>query len=143
LQLTRVGTDDTSIAEWSIEESTHDGWEQDVRKLQEFVNESKGEPLDVVRAIRPAIEGYLRSTCKGFFAGTEWLGEFIEKIRNAADHDPASTYKPLLEDIEDINDYSKRYHHRDGTTGSESIDDAELGAFAERTLDLVGAPPRT
>jgi len=144
LQLARVGSDETVVAKWDIEDTALSSWDQDVRTLQEFVNESQGNPRDVVRAIRPMLEGYLRSTCIGSFSDGEWLGDFICKIRNADEDDPASNFQPILNEIEDINDYSKRFHHNNNSAAdNEPLDDNELRAYAQRTLNLVGAPPRT
>jgi wobble nucleotide-excising tRNase len=142
LQLTRVGGDETTISEWDITTDSHTTWEKDVRTLQGYVNESEGDALDVVRAIRPTLEGYLRSACKGSFLESDWLGDFISKIRNADEDDPASNFRSMLDEIEDINDYSKRYHHsKDSTAGNDPIDDNELRAFAQRALKVVGTPP--
>jgi hypothetical protein len=44
--------------------------------------------------------------------------------------------------LEDINDFSKKYHHQQNPLGvagadAEPIDDGELRAFVKRTLALV------
>ena len=111
LQFARVGMDQNLVAEWDISEATLSAYDRDYRTLQGFVNESTGEPRDVVRVIRPLLEAYLRFVCRGSFPNGEWLGDFVARIRTADDADPASNFRPLLDEIEDINDFSKRYHH--------------------------------
>lgn len=51
--------------------------------------------------------------------------------------------KPILEELEDVNDYSKRFHHETnhGAADGEPIDAGELNAYAGRALAIVGAPP--
>ena len=48
--------------------------------------------------------------------------------------------KSIVEEISDVNDYSKNYHHKQNPTGAdtEPIDDGELQAYVKRTLSLVG-----
>ncbi len=141
LQFARVGPDETVVAEWDITDATRGSYQKDYFFLQGFLSENNGEPLAVARAIRPMLEGYLRIVCPGVFPKHEWLGGFIEIIRNADTGDPAYVFHSQLEELEDINDFSKRYHHKkDSTEDAEPIDDGELRAFVERTLDFVSAP---
>ena len=75
----------------------------------------------------------------GSFGESEWLGDFIQKIRDADSDDQLSGAQGILEDLEDINDYSKKYHHQQNPSAdSETINDGELKQFVLRTLDLVG-----
>jgi hypothetical protein len=81
----------------------------------------------------------LRSTYHGNFAEKEWLGEMIGRIRDVAAGSPLNSAKPMLSDIESLNDFTKRYHHDDNSPkqGAEPIQDAELQAFAKLTLKLT------
>lgn len=140
LQLSRVGIWSTTITEWDIEESTRGDYQRDQTALQAFSNEGVGEPIDIVRKIRPVMEGYLRHHFPGCFRDDQWLGDFIEVIRTAETANPASALLPQLEEIEDINEYSKRYHHPQDQAGDvEPINDGELTNFVRRVLRLVGA----
>ncbi len=81
----------------------------------------------------------LRSHFPGHFQQNEWLGDFISKIRSA---DPSSGLSHAQADlgvIENINDYSKKYHHNQNpNANSEPINLDELHGFVKRTLRLVG-----
>ena len=45
----------------------------------------------------------------------------------------------LAEDLEDLNEYTKRYHHGENpNAATESIDDIELSNYVKRTLKIVG-----
>jgi len=73
------------------------------------------------------------------FPSNEWLGEFIGKIRNASDTDPLAAAKCILERVEIINEYSKRYHHSSNPSAdTEIVDETELATYAGMTLDVVG-----
>jgi wobble nucleotide-excising tRNase len=93
--------------------------------------------VDIVRKIRPVLEGYLRYRFPHQFPDNEWLGDMIKRIRDSTGQHPMSA---ALAELESINDYSKKYHHdtNPGKADSEQINDGELQAYAKRTLKIVG-----
>lgn len=138
LQLYSTG-DNTVIGEWDIEAETQSTYRKNYSVLLDFYRERKGELLDVARSIRPFLEGLLRSHFPGHFKESEWLGDFITKIRNATNTGGLSHAKADLAEIEAINDYSKKYHHEQNpNANSESVSEDELHGFVKRTLRLVG-----
>ncbi len=138
LQICRTG-DNTIIGEWDIEAETQSTYIKDYSSLLDFYRNRKGTPLDVARAIRPFIEGMLRAHFPGHFQPTEWLGDFITKIRSAGDTDGLSHAKVDLPEIEAINDYSKKFHHKQNPNAdAEIISTDELHGYVKRTLRLVG-----
>jgi wobble nucleotide-excising tRNase len=107
--------------------------------LLNFYRNRTGTPLNVVRAIRPFIEGMLRGHFPGHFQAHEWLGDFISKIEKAGDSDGLYHAKEDLREIKSINDYSKIYHHEQNPNAeSEPLSQDELHGFVKRTLRLVG-----
>lgn len=143
LQLARVGPDDTLVAEWDIVEATRTSYHKDYLVLHRYLNEGQGEPRYVARTIRPLLEGYLRTLFPNVFRDNEWLGDFIAKIRNSPEEDNLSNMGPGLDELEDLNDYSKRYHHNTNPGGAETepVDGGELRTYVQRNLDFVSAPP--
>lgn len=138
LQMCRTG-DNTVIGEWDIEAETQSTYLKNYSTLLDFYRERKGTALNVARSIRPFIEGMLRSRFPGHFQPTEWLGDFISKIRNATTTNGLSHAQSDLSEIEAINDYSKRYHHdQNPNADSEPLSEDELHGFVKRTLRLVG-----
>ena len=138
LQMCRT-RDNTLIGEWDIEAETQSTYLKNYSTLLDFYRERKGVSLDVARSIRPFIEGMLRAHFPGHFQPNEWLGDFISKIRNATNTDGLSHAQADLEEIEAINDYSKKYHHHQNPNAdSEPLSDNELHGFVKRTLRLVG-----
>jgi wobble nucleotide-excising tRNase len=138
LQMCR-SCDNTIIGEWDIDSETQSTYMKNYSVLLDFYRNRKGAPLEIARSIRPFIEGLYRVRFPGHFKPSEWLGEFIDKIRNVANTDGLSYAKADLAEIEAINDYSRKYHHdQNPNAGSETISDDELHGFVKRTLRLVG-----
>jgi hypothetical protein len=71
------------------------------------------------------------------FKPDEWLGDFIAKIAAAAGTDPLVCLKPQHQELSDINDYSKKYHHPHPLADSEPISDTALQTYVKRTLKVI------
>lgn len=140
LQLARTGQD-TVLREWDIEAETRPAYFHDQAKLKEFADTGQGDRRAVVRCIRPVLEGYMRLRAYPDFKQSEWLGDLIKNIREAAVGTPLAAFQPTLSELEDINDFSKKYHHQDNPIGadSEPIDDGELLTYVKRTLAFVAS----
>jgi wobble nucleotide-excising tRNase len=94
----------------------------------------------VARCIRPVLEGYLRVRFPREFGPREQLGHFTRKIGEAEQGDALYSLKPRTADISQINSYSSRYHHdQNPHADSEPINDSELNAWANRTLDFISS----
>ncbi len=107
--------------------------------LLQFSNNHAENKLIVARAIRPFFEGMLRRRFPGSFEPKEWLGEFIIKIQDADTTSNLSPAKTFIKDIEDINEYSKKFHHdRNPNAGSENVSIGELESYVKQTLELIG-----
>jgi len=138
LQLYRTG-DNTMLGEWDIEAETQSTYHKNYATLLSFYRDQTGDLQGVARSIRPFLEGMLRVHFPGHFQSSEWLGNFIDKIRNASDTDGLQHAKADLTEIELINDYSKKYHHdQNQNADSEPVSTDELHGFVKRTLRLVG-----
>ncbi len=131
--------DNTMIGEWDIEAETQSTYHKNHADLLNYYRDRTGTPLNVARAIRPFIEGLLRVHFPGHFQPNEWLGAFIDKIRGADSNSGLQHAQADLAELEDINDYSKKYHHdQNPNADSEPISQDELHGFVKRTLRLAG-----
>ncbi|HNV62935.1 MAG TPA: AAA family ATPase [Candidatus Cloacimonas acidaminovorans] len=129
----------TIITEWDAQAETQSPYLRDYNTLLGFYRERKGDLYDVARTIRPFLEGMLRHHFPGHFTDKEWLGDMIEKIRNANEQNGLGHAKADLNEIEAINAYSKKFHHNQNTNAdNEPINDDELHGYVRRTLQLVG-----
>jgi len=136
LQMARAGKHNTNIVEWDINEAVQDSYLTDFYDLRRYYDDNEGGARDVVKKIRPVLEGYCRRVCPGEFAENDALGKMIEKVRDVGElHHLAG----ILADLEDINDFSRRHHHAETVAGPNPVpDDNELQHFVSMTLDIVG-----
>lgn len=138
LQLCRLGQNST-ITEWDIERETREEYHQNHSILSEYCNSGLGDKANVAHTIRPLLEQYFRFNFPGQFSETAWLGDFIKKIREAQSGSPLVSAQPILDELDAVNDYSKRYHHNTNPAyEKEPVDDTELQSYSKRALELVG-----
>ena len=135
LQLTPVGLLDTKICAWDIEEAMQTPFAANRKALADYYIKRDGNPMDVVVKIRPALEAY----CKNLYPGDydeDALGIIIGKIRGIGS---SHQLFPLLEKLEMLNEYTRRYHHGEKpNAATESICDDELHGFVKKTLSIIG-----
>lgn len=136
LQLGRVGEQNTTIAEWDIEEAVKSRYRDDVDRLQRYYSDSEGNPRDIIQKVRPVLEGFCRNLYPSQFTDRDMLGAMIAKIR--ADGKTHQLHE-ILDDLDDLNAYTRRYHHGENpNAATEPLDDGELRGSVKRTLTLVG-----
>ena len=138
LQLRRAA-EDSVLTEWDIEGETCGEYIRNYYVLTRYAKNGLAADLrHVASCIRLVIEEYLRMKCPDQFPRTDTLGGFIRKIREAPPGTPLAMAQPLLGDLDDLNGYSRRYHHRDNPGfATEPITDTELQAYVRRTLALL------
>jgi len=99
---------------------------------------SDQERRSIARCLRPALESYFHLKFFDLVLPNDWLGDFIAKVRTATPTDRFFRLQSSLSELAEINDYSKKYHHRFNTNNeSEPVTDAELRNFCTKTLDLI------
>ena len=136
LQLARIGEENTTIAEWDIEKAVQARYRADIDTLQRFFSVGQGERMDVIQKLRPVLEGYCRNLYPTQFGEQELMGSIVGKIRDAGGSHPLN---PIVEDLDELNIYCRRYHHAENpNAATEPIDDAELQGYVKRSLKLVG-----
>jgi wobble nucleotide-excising tRNase len=135
LSLTRIGEENTTIAEWDIERAVQARYRADIDTLQRFFADGQGDRRDVIQKLRPVLEAYCRNLYPTQF-GQEMMGEIMATIRTAGTTHPLHT---IVDDLDEINVYCRRYHHGENpNAATEVVDDAELQGYVKRTLKLVG-----
>jgi hypothetical protein len=105
-----------------------------------FYKTGVGRPRDIVTKMRFIVETYCTLTYPGFFGSDDTLSSIIEKIRNTSEQHPACA---LLDELDDIHDYSRDYLRGDERAGdaTDPLDIKELTGFVRRTLKIVKAIP--
>lgn len=128
----------TAIEECCIESEIRSNYYKNFDILLEFYKNNIGKPIDVVRAIRPLLEEWLRMRFPGFFKDGEWLGDFIKKSQDYSNSTVSQLIKKDLSEIININDYSKVFHHGNNQVSNPDISDNELRGYVQKTLGLLG-----
>lgn len=139
LCITRAGIS-SILKEWDVERETQGEYFRNYFALLEYLERGpEGDLRAVARCIRPLLEGNLRISFPRRFGAHVNLGGMIGEIRGATGNDPLTCLKPYEEEIAQINDYSKDFHHGDNPDAySHPITDVELKPHIERTLTLLG-----
>ena len=138
LYIKRQG-DSSVISEWDIEKETQSDYFRNYFALSEYLEKGpSGNLQDIARCIRSLLEENLRMRFPGHFLQKEWLGDFIGKIRNSQKGNVLYDAKHLLLELEEINNYSKDFHHDTNSFADSQIpNDIELKGYVKRTLKLI------
>ena len=130
----------TGITEHDVDEHLKPEQQHRIDVMQRYVNDGLGSPRDVAQKLRPAIEGWCKIACPGEFADGKMVGEICGQIRAAGTVHPLFH---LLDDLEEFNDYAKKYHHATNDDyASVPIVEEELRRYAERILEMMRIRPR-
>lgn len=137
----RIRETESTIAEWNIVDATRSEYLQDYFALVKFMADGQGDLRDLARKIRVLIEENLRMRFPDIFGSNEWLGDFLDKIRNSNAGDVAYRMRQQLTELEELNDFSKRYHHGNPAAAREPITDTALRTYAGRTITFLRGQP--
>ena len=130
------------IVDFNIDIETMSSILKDSLAIKNFLNNgclSDQERRGIARCLRPALESYFHLKFFDLVAPDDWLGDFISRVRTSTSNvDRFYRLQSSLGELTDINDYSKKYHHRFNTNNeSEPVTDAELRNYCDRTLKLI------
>ena len=129
------------IVEFNIDTETLSSILKDSSMIKNYLDNgcyTDQERRNVARCLRPALESYFHLKFFDLVSPTDWLGDFISMVRSSTSADRFFRLQTSLTELTDINDYSKKYHHRfNANNDSEPITDAELRIFCDRTLKLI------
>jgi wobble nucleotide-excising tRNase len=129
------------IVEYNIETETLSSILKDSLAIKNYL--TQGSVLDeakrgIARCLRPALESYFHLKFFDLVSENDWLGQFIEKVRVSNSSDPFHRLHSSLSELTEINNYSKKYHHRfNANNETEPVNDAELRNYCTRTLNLI------
>lgn len=92
---------------------------------------------EVVGRIRPLIETYLHYKYPLSWGDKKWLGDMIKKIRESQPNDAIHSCNGLLQKLEDVNNYTQRFHHRVNGVTADVPDPRELMTYVKMALEIV------
>ena len=124
-----------SLANFDLEAATRPRHVTERMKVEEFFGLSKGEPGHIRALLRKVLENFYRQGDPDLFAPNELLDAIIRKLRDAPnDH----RYKGAVEMLEEINCYTRNFHHAP-VEGSVNEDTSveELKTYCRRVIELT------
>ncbi|UZD24736.1 AAA family ATPase [Algoriphagus halophytocola] len=130
----------SAIIPHNIELETMTGIYKDLTVMHNFLEKGETSEFDkreVVRCIRPSVEGMFRLKYFTIFKSDDWLGDMLKSIRESEQNEPLNKLQPILDDLSDINDYSKSYHHSNPNYLEIPLNSEELRNYVNRTIDLI------
>ena len=128
------GNNGSCIEEFDLEKENQSDYFKNFYILKEFYDNKKDlgkNNINIMRTIRQYLEGLLRRIYPDKFnLKDKCLGNFINIIRTDKVFE-----QNILEELEEINDFTREYHHCD-SIGQTNISFTELFGFVDRTLHL-------
>jgi hypothetical protein len=130
----------SDVVQHELEDSREHRVAAEIIDLLYFYKTGEGRPREMVAKMRFVVETYCTLTYPEFFGSDDTLSSIIEKIRNTGEQHPACA---LLDELDDIHDYSRDYLRADDAAGDaiEVLDVKQLIGFVRRTLKIVNAIP--
>lgn len=125
----------TTIAPYDIESETRPRHITERMQIEEFVEGEAHEAAYIRTRLRTVCEDFYRRGDPNLFREAASLEEIIRVLEGAPEEHP---YKGVIEDLRDINEYSRGLHHaeiEDDPSGESS--DEELKGFCRRVLELT------
>ena len=97
------------------------------------------ELKEVADTLRVILEEYLRLKFPKAWAEKDWLGDMIQKIREARAETPLSQCQSLVDELGRINKYCQGFHHGSTGTVADEAEARELKTYVGRTLKIIHA----
>ena len=125
----------TTVAPYDIESETRPRHITERMKIEEFVEGEQHEPAYIRARLRTVCEDFYRRGDPELFPKAVSLEEIIRILNGAPEDHP---YKGVIEDLRDINEYSRGEHHAqaDDDPSGESSEE-EMKGFCRRVLALT------
>ena len=127
--------DMTTIAPYDIESEAQPRHITDRMKIEEFIEGERHEAGYIRTRLRTVCEDFYRRGDPGLVHEAASLEEIVRILGGAPDDHP---YKGVIEELRDINEYSRREHHAavEDDPNDESSEE-ELKGFCRRVVELT------
>lgn len=134
LEIARDGTGSTLRA-WDVAQDSITEHDRRHSRLRGFVDSGTGDRRETARAIRPHLEAFLRVACPEQFPPGTLLGPFLGICRQRIGQPNGILDQATTQELGELTEYANRFHHDTNPAWeTETVNDAELRSFVERTL---------
>lgn len=104
--------------------------------LKSGVNNDEGK-REVVRCIRPVLEGVLKTKFFDIIRNDVWLGDIIELIKKSPKADRLFRLNDIVDEITELNDYTKMFHHSSGDIRDTHVNAEELKRYIDTLMTII------
>lgn len=114
--------------------------QKDIEVIRKYLNEGAKDDYDkreVIRCIRPVLEGVFKAKYFDIITNNVWLGDIIEKLKKAREGERLYKLRNIIDDVMELNDFTKSYHHSSGDSKNMIINSAELRRYVKTLMDVI------
>jgi wobble nucleotide-excising tRNase len=128
----------STILAWNVEQDRTTEHDFNHALLREYLRQPSPNNREVVRAIRPVLEAFLRVACPEHFPPGDMLGPFLGRCDQRFDGPQQILSRHEVAELREILEYANKFHHESNPAyESEQINDTELVGFIQRALDFI------
>lgn len=114
--------------------------QKDIEVIKQYLEKPSADEYvkrEVIRCIRPVLEGVIKTKYFDVIARDKWLGDIINAIKVAQPGSKLLRLKELRSDLIELNDYTKGYHHASASDRGENINAAELKRYVDLLMKII------
>lgn len=130
----------SQIAPWDIHAESVNEYDKNHKLLRDFFNCSHNDSNRTAIALRPTLEGFLRTACTSDFPPGTLLGSFIAVCKDRITNGDPILSASLVQGLDELRDYSNRFHHSSNQQWEralQNISETELRGFVRRVLEFT------
>ncbi|MEW5982602.1 MAG: AAA family ATPase [Acidobacteriota bacterium] len=132
----------SSIREWDVRQDCITEHDRRHAMLRTYVANGSSDSRDVAQAIRPVLEAFARVAYPEHFPPGTLLGPFLHTCEARVGTAGQILAQADVVELRHLLEYANRFHHdTNAAWETEGINDGELTAFVQRTLDFAKRPP--
>lgn len=139
LKLANNGTT-SYLVKHEIFVETLNGIQKDLLTVKKYLAEGANKEIElreVIRCIRPILEGHFKLKYFDTIQNNHWLGDIINQIRESDNASRLFRLKKLLPELIELNDYCKQYHHSSFDSTSDIVNPVELKQYIDLLLKTI------
>ncbi len=141
LEICDAGTDGSTIARWNIEAVAATEFDRLYRLVENYAEDSQGDPHHVAPALRILLESFLRVGFVTHFPPGWQLGRFIDRAKQLLAEGKPILSEDAIQELADLNEYARLFHHSTRQTGwleaLANVNTQALRGYARRVLRFI------
>ena len=129
----------SELTNHNIQFDTLSGFQKDLITMKNYLSntsQTEQEKREVIRCIRPVLESIIKTKYFDVLNYNDWLGDIISKVKKSTGNESVSNLKPVYQDLIELNDFSKQFHHSENTP--LLISNNELEFYIKLLIKTIG-----